>query len=580
PPSGKFEIASTILEEHGYDPLPVYKEPQEGPLTKTQRTQEYPLVFNSGSRVTTDFRSQHHGIPGLYKERPEPVVTINRVDAEIRDIKNGDLVRIDTVRGTVTMRAFVSDDIIKGSIDANMGGGGPVGPKAWQECNINELTNLQHYDPISGFPVYKALLCEVAKVERNDETALKNKDINIDSGEYNNVEVQQVDPLPDRIYLDHNATTPIDPEVREAMIPYMEGDYGNPSSIYSEGKKARMAVENARRSLGQLLNCTSRRIVFTGCGSEANNLVLKGVAFANRHKNHIITTSIEHPSVFNTCKWLEKQGVRVTYLEVDETGRVHPESLLSAITENTCLVSIMTANNETGSIQPIAELANIAREHAVLFHTDSVQAIGKIPVNVSELGIDFLTLSGHKLHGPKGVGALYIRKDLHFEPLIHGGEQEVGLRAGTENVTGIVGFGKACELALQRLSQMDELRVLRVSLEQGIKELLPSAKLNGHPEERLSNTLNMTLPGIRGESMVLTLDQKGVSLSSGSACTSGSPKPSRALLAMGLSEEEAHCAVRFSLGFANTKEDIDRSISLIGAVIRESKSIVRFVPCR
>ncbi|GMT50175.1 MAG: hypothetical protein IEMM0008_1714 [bacterium] len=277
---------------------------------------------------------------------------------------------------------------------------------------------------------------------------------------------------------------------------------------------------------------------------------------------------------------MESQGIRVTYLEVDETGRVHPENLLSAITDNTCLISIMTANNETGSIQPIAELANIAREYAVLFHTDSVQAIGKIPIDVSELGVDFLTLSGHKLHGPKGVGALYIRKDVHFEPLIHGGEQEVGLRAGTENVIGIVGFGKACELASKRLSQMDEIKMLRITLEQGIKELLLSAKLNGHPEERLSNTLNMTLPGIRGESMVLTLDQKGVSLSSGSACSSGSPNPSRALLAMGLSEEEAHFSVRFSLGFGNTKEDIDRTISLIESVIQESKSIVRFVPCR
>lgn len=579
-PTGKFEIASTILEEHGYDPLPVYTETQEGPVSQPELAKQFPLVFNSGARVTTDFRSQHHGIHGLYKERPEPTVTINTIDASVRGIANGDLVYVKSGRGQVAMRALVTDDIVKGAIDANMGGGGPVGPEAWQKCNINELTDLQRYDPISGFPVYKSLLCEVVKVSKGEST------ITIDSGEYgisdSMVEsVEKFEHVDGRIYLDHNATTPLDPEVRKIMLHYMEDGYGNPSSIYGEGKKARFAVEAARRSVAQMLNCTARRIVFTGGGSEANNLALKGVAFANwNRKNHIITTTIEHPSVLITCKWLEKFGFHITYLKVDKTGRISPEDLASAISKKTCLVSVMAANNETGSIQPIAELARIARQRSVLFHADATQAVGKIPLDVEDLGVDLLTMSAHKLYGPKGVGALYIRKGIVLEPIMHGGKQEGELRAGTENVIGIVGFGKAAELAVQRLPEMDRIRKLRDRLGKGIKELIPEAKLNGHKKERLPNTLNMCLPGLRGESIVLALDQKGVSLSSGSACRSGSPKPSHALLAMGLSEEEAHCSIRLSLGLGNTIEGIDRTISVFEEVIRDASSTVRFVPCR
>lgn len=577
-PSGKFEIASSILEEHGYDPLPVYTEPKEGPLSEPGLARKYPLIFNSGARVTTDFRSQHHGIKGLYKERPEPAVTMNTADADERGIAAGDLVEISSQRGKVTMRAFVTDDIVRGSVDANMGGGGPVGPEAWQRCNINELTDLDRYDPISGFPVYKALLCDVRKVLQGEGT------VSIDSGEYSlsHVMTQKEEGAEyDRIYLDHNATTPMAREVQAAMVKHMHDTFGNPSSIYAEGKAAQGAMEAARRSIAQLINCTARRIVFTGSGSEANNLAIKSMAFAGREgKNHIITSSIEHPSVLSVCRWLEQQGYPLTWLGVDKTGRVRPEDLSAALTGKTCLVSIMTANNETGSIQPVAELAEICRKHGVPFHTDATQAVGKINVDVDEFGADLMTLSGHKLHGPKGIGALYIRKGIRLEPLIHGGKQEGGVRAGTENVLGIVGLGKAAELALQNLPKMRDIMSLRDSLERGLQEIVPDAKVNGHRQHRLPNTLNITLPGVRGESLVMEMDHRGVSFSSGSACRSGSPKPSHALLAMGLSEEEAHCSIRLSLGIENTNEEMKRTLYLFEKVLNHAGTTVRFVPCR
>ncbi|MEN8263087.1 MAG: IscS subfamily cysteine desulfurase [Nitrospirota bacterium] len=573
-PTGKFEIASTILQEHGYDPLPVYTEPAEGPLSQPGLAQKFPLVFNSGARVTTDFRSQHHGIPSLSRERSEPTVTINTADADERGISNGDLVQLKTKKGSVNMRALVTDDIVKGTVDANMGGGSPVGPEAWQKCNINELTDLQHYDPISGFPVYKALLCDVVKV-------LKGEGAVFDSGEYRAAKTEKEVEYGQRIYLDHNATTPLDPEVRAVMADYMENEYGNPSSIYREGKKSHVAIESARRSVAQLLNCTARRIKFTGGGSEANNLVLKGAAFANmKNKNHIITSAIEHPSVLSACKWLQKTGFEITYLEVDGAGRVRPEDLDAAVSDKTCLVSIMTANNETGSIQPISELVRICREREVLFHTDATQAVGKLPVDVESMDVDFLTMSAHKFYGPKGVGALYIRKGMEIESLIHGGKQEDGLRAGTENVTAIVGFGKAAELAAQRIPDMQRVHELRDKLERGIRELLPGAKLNGDPDRRIPNTLNMCLPGLRGEALVMAMDQKGIAFSSGSACRSGSPDPSYVLLAMGLTREEAHCSIRLSAGIGNTEEEIDRTIHMFENVISEMSSAVRFVPCR
>ncbi len=579
-PTGKFEIASTILDEHGYDPLPVYTEPGESPFTKPDLLKKFPLIFNSGSRVTTDFRSQHHGILPLIKERPEPTVTVNTLDAEERGVRDGELVDVHSIRGRVSMRAMVTDDIVRGTVDANMGGGGPVGPKAWQECNINELTDLRRYDPISGFPVYKALLCDIVKVHQSTEM------VRIDSGEKTSsisgvVYRKEPEEKVNRIYLDHNATTPLAPEIYEAMTTIMKHKYGNPSSIYKEGREAHLVLETARRCIAQLINCTARRIIFTAGGSESNNLVIKGVAFANwKRKNHLITTKIEHPSVLETCRWLEKVGFETSYLDVDKEGRVDPDGLVSAITDRTCLVSVMAANNEIGTIQPIAELALIASERGVLFHTDAVQAVGKIPIDTETLGIDFLSMSGHKIRGPKGVGALFVKKGVVLEPLINGGKQEVGLRAGTENLIGISGFGKAAELALQNLSDMERIRKMRDSLEDGIREVMPESRLNGHREQRLPNTLNMTLQDMRGESVVLALDQKGVSLSSGSACRAGSPKPSHVLLAIGLSEEEAHCSIRLSLGSGNTFEEIERTISLLDEVVANSKKTVRFVPCR
>jgi cysteine desulfurase NifS len=578
-PSGKFEIASVILEEHGYDPLPVYSEPAESPLSRPDLTREFPLVFNSGARVTTDFRSQHHGIPGLNKDRPEPTVTISIPDAESRGIVNGDLVQLKSTRGGIAMRALVTDDIVQGTVEANMGGGGPVGPEAWQKCNINELTALDRFDPISGFPVYKALLCDVVKIKAGEGASIISSEESSISDASGTGEA--VSSKVGRIYLDHNATTPLDREVREAMITIMKECPGNPSSIYKEGREAKSAIDNARRGVAQLLNCTARRIIFTGSGSEANNHVIKGVVFARmKEKDHIITSSIEHPSVLGPCRWLEKLGCKVTYLPADSRGKVDPSELASAITGRTALVSVMTANNETGVIQPVSDLARIARKHNVPFHTDATQTVGKIPLDVNDLGVDLLTMSAHKIYGPKGVGALYIRKGLGIDPILHGGNQESGMRAGTENVPGITGMGRAAELAIRSIPQMDRLLLLRDRLEKSIRKLIPGSRLNGDRDDRLPNTLSMVFPGMRGESMVMALDQKGVCISSGSACRSGSPRPSETLLAMGLTEEEAHCTVRISLGLGTTDDEIDRTITLLNEVITETRNSVRFAPCR
>ena len=573
-PSGKLEIASSILEENGYEALPVYTEPGEGPLSQPELAKKLPLVFNSGARANTDLHALHHSISSLSKEKPVPTVMINTKDAQERGIEDGDFVHIKTKRGQVGMYAFVTDDIVPGAIEASGMGGGALGSKVWRDACINDLTDIRRYDPISGFPVYKALLCDVVKMPNGDRLNIRG------SGEYSLDDTVLDLSTNQRVYLDHNATTPVDRQVRGVMFKSMEC-CGNPSSIYSIGKEALAAIESARRSISLLINCTARRIIFTGGGSEANNLAIKGVAFAGADgKNHIITSSVEHPSVLNACRWLEKHGFSVTYLPVDVDGIVNPYDLQAAITDSTCLVSIMLANNETGSIQPIAELANIAKERGVLFHTDGIQAVGKIQGDVEELGIDLMTMSGHKFHGPKGIGALYMRKGVALDALVSGGYQEKGLRAGTENVPGIVGFGKAAEIALDRLPQMSSVRELRDRLERGIRELIPEVKLNGHRKQRLPNTLNLTLLGVRGESLVLALDQKGVAISSGSACRAGHPEPSHALMAMGLSEEEAHCAVRFSLGIENTVDEIDQTISIIKQIVKENKDVIRFVACR
>ncbi len=366
------------------------------------------------------------------------------------------------------------------------------------------------------------------------------------------------------------------------MLPFLRQEAGNPSSIHTAGSRARAAVEGARRKVAQALNCTARRIIFTGGGSEADNLAIQGVARARRGRGrHLVTSTIEHPAVLAACRALEKEGWQVSCVPVNREGLVEAGTFAAALRPDTVLASIMLANNETGAIQPVRELARLARERGVLFHTDAVQALGKIPLNVEELGVDLLALSAHKVHGPKGVGALYVREGVELVPLVHGGGQERGLRAGTENVPGIVGFGKACEIAGRRLQagEMRRVRALRDRLEAGIREIHPGAVRNGPERERLPNTLNLTLPGVRGESLVLFLDRRGICFSSGSACKSGHPDPSHALLAMGLSPEQAHCAVRFSLGPGNTEEEIDYVLeSLAGGAARDARgSAVRIL---
>ncbi len=581
-PSGKFEIHSSILADNGYEPLPKYTEPKEGPLADPELARSYPLVFNSGARPHTDFRSQHHGIKGLVKDNPEPTVELSSEDAGERGISSGDLVEVRSPRGAVSFRARVTEDIVKGAVECNVGGGTPVGPKPWRTANVNELTDNQNFDAISGFPVYKALLCDVGKVEAGTEESRRVANRNIMACEPLQIMPAAKTRTPaKRIYLDNNATTRVADAVREAMLPYLGATHGNPSSIHGLGRDAKEAIERARRQVAALIHARPRRIIFTGSGSESINLALKGAAYAHRERGvHIITTSVDHPATLGTCKFLESSGFRVTCLEVDEHGWIDPEVFRNAITTGTILASMIMANNEVGTILPIRDLCEIAHDSGVLFHADAVQAVGKIRVDVEELGVDLLSLSGHKFQGPKGVGALYVRKGVELEPLIHGGGQEGKLRGGTENVPSIVGIGKAAELATLGLRNGDQLHDLRERLETGIRRLLPDARLNGHPEKRLPNTLNMTLPGLRGESLAVALDQHGVSLSSGSACKSGSPEPTHVLMAMGRTTEEAHCAVRFSLSQSTTEEEIDTTLSALEHVLSEMETAVRFLPCK
>ncbi|NIP83775.1 MAG: aminotransferase class V-fold PLP-dependent enzyme [Gemmatimonadetes bacterium] len=592
-PTGKFEIWSTVLEEYGYEPLPKYTEPTEGPLASPDLARDYPLVFNSGARPQTDFRSQHHGVPGLVKDNPEPAVQLHPDDAAARGIADGDRVEVRTPRGAVPFRAVVNPDITVGAVECAMGGGGPVGPKAWREWNVNELTDLGNRDEISGFPVYKALLCEVVRIDGSPDgfpasaaqgTPEDGPGASSDGPPVSST-AATVRPAATStrsgVYLDNNATTPVADAVREAMLPYLGEAHGNPSSLHAAGRDARAAVEEARRRVAALIGAKPRRIVFTGGGSEADNLALKGIALRpGTDRRHVVTSAIEHPAVLRAAEYLERVGLRVTYLDVDADGRVHPETLREAIDDDTLLVSVMMANNEVGTLQPVAELCAIAHEAGALFHTDAVQAVGKVPVDVEDLGVDLLSLSAHKIYGPKGVGALYVRKGLRLEPLVHGGRQERSLRAGTENVPAIVGLGQAAQLARRAVDDGDRITELRDRLERGIRRLVPGARLNGPADGRLPNTLNLTLPGLRGESLVLALDQHGIALSSGSACKAGSPDPTHVLLAMGRSEEEAHCAVRFSLSHETAADDIDAALSALEQVLHELETTVRFLPCK
>ncbi len=376
-----------------------------------------------------------------------------------------------------------------------------------------------------------------------------------------------------QVYMDHSATTPVDPEVREAMLPYFTEKFGNPSSLYTLGREARRAIEDARQKVADLIGAKREEVIFTGSGTEADNLAIKGIAFKNRKKgNHIITSSIEHHAVLNACKYLETQGFKVTYLPVSKEGLVNPADVEKAITPQTILITIMHANNEIGTIQPIEEIGIIAKEKNIAFHTDAVQTLGKIPVNVEAMNANLLSVSAHKIYGPKGVGALYIRKGTLIEPLFHGGGHERNLRSSTENVAGIVGFGKACELAKQRLPEEAKLAELRDRLIKGVLEIKDSY-LNGHPSKRLPNNANFRFSYIEGESMVLNLDMKGISASTGSACSSTSLEPSHVLLAIGLKPEDAHGSLRLTLGRGNTKEDVDYVLSVLPEVVNKLRMI-------
>lgn len=377
------------------------------------------------------------------------------------------------------------------------------------------------------------------------------------------------------IYFDHAATTPVKPEVIEEMMPYYTSKFGNASSIYSIGRESKKAIEEARERVAKALGAMPREIFFTGSGSEADNWAIKGVAYSNKDRgNHIITTAIEHHAVLHTCQYLESDGFEVTYLPVDENGLVTAEQVKNAIKPNTILITIMFANNEIGTIQPIAEIGKIAKENNIYFHTDAVQAIGNIPINVNELKVDLLSLSAHKFYGPKGVGALYIKKGVKITTFLHGGAQERGRRASTENVPGIVGFGKAIELATENIEQYNKKLIeLRDRTIEEITKRVPFIKLNGDRYKRLPGNVNFSFEFIEGESLLLMLDMKGIAASSGSACTSGSLDPSHVLLAIGLAHEIAHGSLRISFGDENTHEDVDYLMEVLPLIVERLREM-------
>ncbi|HWQ43878.1 MAG TPA: cysteine desulfurase NifS [Desulfosporosinus sp.] len=373
-----------------------------------------------------------------------------------------------------------------------------------------------------------------------------------------------------RVYLDHSATTPVDPEVADLMMKYYTEKYGNPSSVHSFGREAKQGLEAARLQVAELIGAKPQEVTFTSGGTEADNLAILGTAEALRKKGkHIITSSIEHHAVLETCEYLEKNGFELTIIPADAEAMISVEDVKKAIRPDTILISVMHANNEVGSIQPIAEIGKLAKEHGITFHVDAVQSFGKLPINVDEMNIDLLTVSSHKIYGPKGVGALYVRKGIRITPLIHGGGQEKKRRSGTENTPGIIGFGKACELAGQRMAEDAEHQTkLRDKLMNGIVERIESVKINGPiGEKRLPNNVNVGIQYVEGESLLLSLDMLGIAASSGSACTSGSLDPSHVLLAMGMIHEIAHGSLRFTLGRQNTEEEIDYVLEQLPKII-------------
>lgn len=377
------------------------------------------------------------------------------------------------------------------------------------------------------------------------------------------------------IYMDNSATTQVKQEVLDEMLPYFNINYGNPSSIYTLGNRSKNAIEIAREKIAKAIGATPNEIFFTGGGSESDNWALKGIAFANRKKgNHIITSKIEHHAILHTCQYLEKQGFRVTYLDVDEYGTVDLEQLKNSITDDTILISIMFANNEIGTMQPIKEIGRIAKEKGIYFHTDAVQAVGHVKIDVNDLNIDLLSMSAHKFYGPKGIGVLYIRKGVKIDSLIAGGAQERNRRAGTENVPGIVGMGKAIELAYENLEESNaRLISLRDRMIRKIFDRIDYVRLNGHPTNRLPGNVNVCFEFIEGESLLLSLDMEGIAASSGSACTSGSLDPSHVLLAIGLPHEIAHGSLRLSLGDFNTEEEVDYVVDKLVEIVSRLRAM-------
>ncbi len=378
-----------------------------------------------------------------------------------------------------------------------------------------------------------------------------------------------------RIYLDHNATTPVRPEVLEAMLPYLQGTFGNPSSIHSFGQEAKKGIEVARERIAKLIGARPMEIVFTGGGTEADNLAIKGVALSSGERGrHIITSSVEHHAVLNTCQALARHGYEVTYLPVDSCGKVDPDDVKRAMRSDTILVSIMHSNNEVGTIQRIEEIAEVTEACGVVFHTDAIQSVGKVPLTVGALGVSLASISAHKIYGPKGVGALWIKEGVRIQPQIQGGHHEMNRRAGTENVAGIVGFGKAAELAYADIeAYRHKVRTLTDYFWERIQSRMEHVSLNGHPLERLPNTLNVSFGFVEGESVAIHLDLQGVAASTGSACTSGSWEPSHVLVAMGRSPVSAQGSLRFSLGLGTTREEIDRAVDALASTIDRLRSM-------
>lgn len=378
-----------------------------------------------------------------------------------------------------------------------------------------------------------------------------------------------------RIYLDHAATTAVSPEVLETMMPCLTESFGNASGVYATGREAHRILDRARKQAAEAIGATSQEICFTSGGSESDSWALIGTAYANRGKgNHIITSAIEHHAILRTCEWLEKQGFAVTRLPTDESGRIRPEDLERTIRPETILISIMAANNEIGTIQATAEFGKIARAHDIFFHTDAVQAMGAIPIDVSQWQADMLSLSAHKFHGPKGTGLLFIRKGTRIDPLIHGGAQERGLRAGTENLAGIAGMGKAMEIAAKGIPERTARETaLRERLKSGLQAAIPGIQVNGHLTERLPGNLHVTIPGADGEAMLLRLDLAGIAASSGSACTSGSTEPSHVLRAIGKTDEEIKSSLRITLGEENTEAEIDETIRVLADIVADLRRI-------